>query len=63
MDIDYEGLTKQFIEYLMELKGLNDTIFWLLERDLNVEDLVELGFDRDDLLISLELYYRKREGL
>lgn len=47
--VDYENLTNFLLDYVCELKGVLETIAFLMERGYTRDNLLVLGFSSDDI--------------
>jgi len=57
--INYEQLSQDLLEYLLDLKDTHGLIELLVNMGYNSDDLIELGFDNDDILLSFDVLLKK----
>jgi len=57
--INYEQLSQDLLEYLLDLKDTHGLIELLVNMGYNSDDLIELGFDNDDILLSFDALLKK----
>jgi hypothetical protein len=52
-DLDYIALTDVLLDYMTEVKGIRETIAFLMDSGFTREELIDLGFGEDDIWIVL----------
>ncbi len=56
---DCKNLVNNLLEYLVDLKETHGAIELLLNMGYDSQDLMELGFDYNDILISFEVLLKQ----
>jgi hypothetical protein len=52
-DLDYIALTDILLDYVTEVKGIRETIAFLMDCGFTREELIDLGFGEDDIWIVI----------
>jgi hypothetical protein len=52
-DLDYIALTDILLDYMTEVKGIRETIAFLMDSGFTREELIDLGFGEDDIWIVI----------
>jgi hypothetical protein len=58
---DYKDLVNNLLEYLVDLKETHGAIELLFNMGYDSQDLMMLGFDYNDILISFEVLLKQCE--
>jgi len=53
-DLDYIALTDILLDYVTEVKGIRETISFLMDFGYTREELIDLGFGEDDIWIVIQ---------
>ena len=60
-DYRYRTLLKKVVEHMKDEQGVGHTIYTLLYIGCNAKELIELGFDRDSVMIASN-YFADQQG-